>query len=51
MELPISSHILTNMLLCLVLDVGKRLIYADFSKPVKKMIVNSKYEISIAYSY
>lgn len=36
--------------LCLVLGVVKRLIYADFQKPMKKMIANSKYEISILKS-
>lgn len=33
--------------LCLVLSIVKRLIYADFQKPMKEMIVNSKGEISI----
>ena len=49
MELPTSAHILTSMH-TLVLSVVKRLIYADFQKPMKEMIVNSKGEISIVKS-
>ena len=47
LPLPTSLQACT---LCLVLSVVKRLIYADFQKPMQEMIVNSKGEISIVKS-